>query len=385
MKRAELGLVYMVITVVAFSVLFLGFMVLRGYDETQEKVKLVNFESSLQRFIDSQRAENAGTTREETLAVPTNVEKVCFVDKNQQFNELVDNDLTRDTRIYSSHNLFLSPTEKYIPSKVENIVLDGGDNPLCVKAVNGKVRLKLESTGTSTLVLAANENEREVECISVLYSGEPEQSLDIVFLPSGYDDIEDFSSRVEEYVDSFKYIKPFLSNMDKVNFYRIDEFRDLGCEIHPYGGGSFLLCDDWSAKNLASQCPVDQVFVIADINGFVDFVRGVRSSAKGNMASINAADDDLIFMHELGHTFGGLADEYTDDDVQNFDEGMYANCDTGPCEEWRELAGVGCYQGCTYSSLFRPTDDSIMNSARVDYYGPVSESAITERLEAYED
>ena len=75
---------------------------------------------------------------------------------------------------YGDYNLFINPIEAYMPVKIAYLALN--ENPLCVKAVNGKIKLRLESIGNSTLVSAANLGDKEVECVTISYNDEPENS-----------------------------------------------------------------------------------------------------------------------------------------------------------------------------------------------------------------
>ena len=68
-----------------------------------------------------------------------------------------------------------------------------------------------------------------------------------------------------------------------------------------------------------------------------DMIKPVRSSAIGNIAKINIADKPFVLVHEFGHSFGDLADEYVDEKYYSqvaFDVSDYANCDNAACSSW---------------------------------------------------
>ena len=380
-----LNFAYIIITLIAISVLVIGFLVLKDFSRKNNELDIINFENSLKTSLEKQSLDSFGSVAEKTFAVPSNTEKVCFVDENKNFNELVDGDLNKAMEKYGDYNLFINPIEAYMPVKIAYLALN--ENPLCVKAVNGKIKLRLESIGNSTLVSAANLGDKEVECVTLSYNDEPENSEDVVFLGSSYKDADSFSSDVNRYVQKFSAVKPFSDKLDKINFYRIDNFKGIGCKVVPYGIGSYVICDDYLVEQLASECPIDHIVVLVKIGAVTNLVRGTRSSAKGIIATINSGDDALLLMHEFGHTFAKLADEYTDNNVKNFDQESYANCDTKGCDKWNDVEGVGCYQGCTYngySCCYRPTMDSIMNSLSTDDYGPVNQKEITNKLDVYQ-
>ena len=159
------------------------------------------------------------------------------------------------------------------------------------------------------------------------------------------------------------------------------KFEGIECSIQ-----SWISCDEYKAKQIASYCPNDYIFILAERNKMMDLLRPIRSSSISNMASINTADKTAVLMHEFGHSFGKLADEYVDESYYlsiGFDEEDYANCDKSPCPEWNGITD-GCYEGCSIGRYSRPTKTSIMRSLRSADFGIVSGNEIIKRLGAYE-
>ena len=92
-------------------------------------------------------------------------------------------------------------------------------------------------------------------------------------------------------------------------------------------------------------------------------------------------------MHEFGHIFGGLADEYVDEKYYSnigFDPKDYPNCDFPPiCTGWEGVNGTGCFDGCTLNSYSRPTENSIMRSLSTEKFGPLNENILINKLNVY--
>lgn len=374
---------YIIATVLAAAILLLGVMFFTGFGKTEDNVAFFNFESSLTKSIEKQSMASFGSVSERTLSLPSSAEKVCFIDEDKEFNKLIDRGLTKLKDSYSGYNLFISPTEDYMPIKINYLMLNEGENPLCLKVIDGKIRLRLESKGSGTLVSAADVKDKEVECVSMLYNDDANNSLDIVFLGSGYKDIQSFSSDADSYIKLVKTTPPFSYALDRINFYRIDESRDIGCKAVSYGLGGYVICDDYLAKQLASECPFDIVVILIN-RGIIDIAQPLRSSSKGDVMTLNTAENKLVMLHELGHSFADLADEYVDSYYidTGFDEDKYPNCDDLLCREWSTITD-GCFQGCSLSAYYRPTEDSIMRSFNTKNYGPVNENETMKKLGVY--
>lgn len=364
----------LVVVIIGFFVFWIS-TEFRSTGERVEKKEMANFIASFDNILQKQ-IYKYDAVKEQSFALPADVELVCFVDKEKDVNPYVNNELNSYIEIYPDYNMFFFP-DNYDPEQIENMELE--ENPLCIGS-HGKISLSFTGKGSKTLVKAINNTDKELDCVTVLYNGDPQDKLDLIFLGNDYENLDDFSEDVSKYVNNlFLKTKPFDTNMDKINFYRIDQFRDLGCKIT-----SYILCNEYKTKQLASNCPNDYIFILTDISKIKDFVMPIRSSAISNIAHINPADNELVLLHEFGHTFGRLADEYVDESYyKNFNEDNYPNCDSAGCEEWSSL-GDGCFKGCSVSQFFRPTKESIMrNYFKSEEYGIVNEQIISERLNVY--
>ena len=93
-----------------------------------------------------------------------------------------------------------------------------------------------------------------------------------------------------------------------------------------------------------------------------------------------------LLLHEFGHGFGGLADEYVEPELGN--KPRIPNCapDESTAKEWwgndAEL-----YAGCSYvDDNYRPTKSSIMKSYLTQtIYGDINEQYLTKIIQSYEN
>jgi hypothetical protein len=383
MAKAQAGkvLIFALAAIISILVISFGFRYIRNLAEDAREKEAITFVKSVQSFIDTQSKRGSGSAMDKVFAAPKGVKSVCFVDNKKQFNEFTNNELTSNIEFYPESNFFILPLQNFMTEKLENLEVE--ESPLCVDNVNGKIRLKATSKLGTSSIQASVESDKKDECASVFYTSEPNQGVDIVFLGQFYKNSEDFKSDVYSYInDVFFNVEPFRSNRDKFNFYMVDKEMDLGCSFQGY-----VICNNYQVKKAASGCPHEFVFVLIDRNKMVDFLSPIRSSAVSNIANINTADSPSVVIHEFGHSFADLADEYVDDYYLGirFDGKKYANCDARGCTKWAGSEGTSCIQGCSTNSYYRGTESSLMRSLSDESYGPINEKAIIEKLRVYRE
>ncbi|MBU1704289.1 MAG: hypothetical protein KJ922_02910, partial [Nanoarchaeota archaeon] len=344
-KKAQIITRPILVAVSAFMIgllMFAGIRTVVKFNERQNQMAYDNFVTSLSTALNNQRLQGVGSLRDLTFSVPGGIELVCFFDDNKEIRAYRNNEVVEYKNNYPEYNVFFSPS-KFDPEQVDYVSLRNDENPLCIEPVKGKIRLGLQSEGRATQVTSLVPEAIAEDCISVLYQGDPEEKIDVVFLGYKYKTSADFEKDVNDRINNIMFkIYPFGDHKSKFNIYRVDKF-DLGCEV-----GGFIKCDSFEIQKLASKCPNDYVFVLVDRSVVVDALNPVRSSAIGNLAKVNTADDKFVLMHEFGHTFPltPLADEYVDVwyESQGFDPSNFPNCDTIPCSKWSDITD-NCIQG----------------------------------------
>jgi hypothetical protein len=162
-------------------------------------------------------------------------------------------------------------------------------------------------------------------------NGDPHNRADIVILGEGYtlDEKSKFEKDLKYFTDVFFGLEPYKSNQNKFNIYGvykpsedsgIDEppanlFENtvLSCTFNSMGSERYILTEDNKAvRDLAAHVPYDAVYIM---------VNHGRYGGGGiyNFFCTFTTDNqfrDYLFLHEFGHSFSGLADEYYTSDVQ---------------------------------------------------------------------
>jgi len=172
-----------------------------------------------------------------------------------------------------------------------------------------------------------------------------------------------------KYTDYFLEASPFAENEDSFNFFYIANYTP-DCELY---NGNVLYCYSKDLVRKSASCPHDYIVV------FEDRPTSIRSSAYMNVMSINLNHPMSVFLHEWGHVFGNLAEEYVDQNAK-IPSGA-KNC-IGACSEF-ELE-TSCYGGCTKSDYLRSFPEGVMRTLSTNLYGPYDEFLLLERIKEEE-
>ena len=159
----------------------------------------------------------------------------------------------------------------------------------------------------------------------VLVNGTPESKVDVVILPEGYTaaEMSQFQQDCQNLVNVFSQHEPFASHLNDFNFRAVlAPSEESGVDIpglytwvrtilnsHFYTFYIDRYCttrDYFSVKDVAANAPYDQIYILVNSSqygggGFYNFY---SMSTAGNMSSSS------VIVHEFGHAFAGLGDEY---------------------------------------------------------------------------
>lgn len=246
-------------------------------------------------------------------------------------------------------------------------------------------------------------------------SGDDENRLVIVVMGDGYtlDNLNngDFAQNVNDMVLTMGAAEPWDIMMDLTNIYRIDvESNEQGADNEVYGvykdtyfNSSFWVNDIERALALTGD-GTSKAYALADLvarAGVWDVILVLVNSTKyggtgGGVAtsSVHSAAPEIV-LHELGHSFGNLADEY-ETEYPGFPPGDWEpNVDydyAGAGLKWLPwveagtplptpevspyLDVVGAFEGARYlsSGIYRPVYNCKMRSLGPDF-GPICQEA----------
>jgi len=169
-----------------------------------------------------------------------------------------------------------------------------------------------------------------VKVFEVVKSGEPRRKVDIAIVAEGYTAEEEgkLKADLDRFADVFFKLEPYKSHRDKFNLYGVftpspesgcDEpshgsFKAtaLGATFDSLGSERYLLTEDnKSLRDIAAHVPYDALYIM---------VNHERYGGGGiyNLYCTFTTDNqwyEYLFLHEFGHSFAGLADEYYTSEV----------------------------------------------------------------------
>ncbi len=239
--------------------------------------------------------------------------------------------------------------------------------------------------------------------------GDPHDKVDLAFLSEGYtaEDKDKFKNDVKKMSDAIFSYEPYKSNKDRFNIYGVfrasaergmDQPRQnsykstaLGATYNTFDTDRYLtISDDRAVYRMAAQVPFDTVVVLVNTNRY----GGGGLTMDMCVTSVDNATSPRIFVHEFGHSFAALADEYVGDVAYNdmYPAGVEPNeCNitrlldkdnikwkqfvtpgialpTPPAPRGTQLPNpqpVGAYEGAGYlaKGMYRPQMNCIMGNA----------------------
>ncbi len=161
--------------------------------------------------------------------------------------------------------------------------------------------------------------------VQVLNNGNHNTKVDIVFIPDGYtkDEMEKFKKDVDKFSKAlFKY-EPFKKYKKNFNIWAVEApSQESGTDIpgekvwkntivnsnfYTFDSERYLTTSDMETlHDLSSLAPCDQIYILVNTakyggGGIYNFY---------NLTCSDHYASELVFVHELGHGFGALADEY---------------------------------------------------------------------------
>ncbi len=135
--------IYILIVVIIVFTLLLSFGGMKEFSRSEKKAEIQSFVLTLENALKHQNTKGRGGVDTVSFSLPSSIDKVCFIDSNEQFSPHSFLELTKDKEIYKDKNLFFFPSGRFSPAKVNYVKLNESENPLCVNVANNKLNLRL--------------------------------------------------------------------------------------------------------------------------------------------------------------------------------------------------------------------------------------------------
>lgn len=210
------------------------------------------------------------------------------------------------------------------------------------------------------------------------------QVLDVTFIGDNYTaaDLSLFQQDVDRVLAHLLTYEPFASRASQLLFHRVDNTSvDLNC-VHSPTMDRLITCNDATVTATVNDAgaPYDKIIVLVNDPSY--------GGSGGSIAvSYNGASAPQVAVHEFGHAFGGLWDEYTLYGSNGVLDGTTrANCYAGipPAAAWEGLVALADYAtGCAYPNWSRSSACSIMLSLSCPAFNAVSQRELNVKLNVY--
>ena len=240
---------------------------------------------------------------------------------------------------------------------------------------------------------------------TVIDNGDPENRIDIVIVGDGYTESEltQYENHTSAIVDDFFAEGVLNAYQHYFNVHRVDVIsNESGVDNDPEGtekdtaldmtyhcgGIARSLCVNVSkARAAASNAPdYDQILALANSSTYGG--AGYPGSDLGTLAGNNNSALEIA-IHEFGHSFADLADEYTYGGPETYEGAerhevnvsIYQKEDmenlTTKWYRWFDEPGVDTFEGGHYSvhGIYRPTENSKMRNLGRPF-GPINNEAM---------
>lgn len=295
---------------------------------------------------------------------------------------------------------------------------------LSIRERDGKFSKLYETKIDPADYFIRKEKPLNVSTTKICDGGEPKTSVDLAFIAEGYraDEMGKFRDDVKMMADALFAEPPFSDYKDKFNIWAVEAISQesgtdlpgekiyvntvLNSSFYTFDIDRYLTTQDIKAVNdYAAVVPHDNIIVL--INSTKYGGGGVYNYYSGTTTGHPLSTK--VFVHEFGHGFAGLADEYYSSSVA-YDEFYPLNVE--PWEpnittmvnfesKWKKMIGkatpvptpdenkykniTGLFEGGGYSAkgIFRPEMDCRMKTNSSKGYCSVCRNAVIEMIEFY--
>ena len=323
-----------------------------------------SFSSLFQEWLSTEEADSVARGYENTFLVPLPKREADIIL------------LLRDNR----HQPMASLTHRYSPK--DELVMRKGQNPL--------------------------------PSVYLHKGAEPEKAIDVAILAEGYtpEEMDSFINHARMITDEILSYTPYKENKEKFNFIAVmspskdsgvtiplkEDWKDtaFGSHFSTFHSARYLTTPNLkSVHDALSGIPYEHIVILVNTDNY-------GGGGIFNSYLMSAAKNKFVLpvsVHEFGHSFGGLADEY----FYANEEGEDYPLDVEPwapnittlvdfSSKWEDMmpkkgekSGVGLFEGGGYRSkgIYRPVETCRMRDNYHPTFCPVCERALQNLIDFY--
>lgn len=171
---------------------------------------------------------------------------------------------------------------------------------------------------------------KENKVTQIQYKGEPNEKVDLVFIAEGYTASEQdkFVADARKFSETLFQTPPYTTQRENFNIWAVNLIsEDSGTDVsgkgiykntalnsgyYTFGVDRYLTTQDMkSIRDAVWNVPCDAVFILVNTDSY-------GGGGMYNLYAMGTADNEQtqhVFVHEFGHSFAGLADEYFSSEV----------------------------------------------------------------------
>lgn len=252
--------------------------------------------------------------------------------------------------------------------------------------------------------------------------GSTTNCIDVAILAEGYtvEEMDSFYVHAQHAVDAIMSHEPFGSNRDKFNFVavaspsqhsgvsipRLGEWKNTAFSSHFstfYADRYLTTSNVWDVHDALTEIPYEHIIILANTKEYGG--GGIYNSY--TLTTAKHPTFNVVVVHEFGHSFGALADEYfyesgvlTDSyplNIEPWEQNITTRVDFEA--KWQDMMGadvpvptlskdasrypVGLYEGGGYvtKGVYRPADECRMRNNVAPEFCPVCQRALQRMID----
>lgn len=173
-------------------------------------------------------------------------------------------------------------------------------------------------------------NKPDYKVTALMKNGDPSKKVDIVIVGDGYskDDMEQFRKDAKYYNDAMFNTSPFKERKNDFNVWLVEvvspesgiskpdkgiwKNNALGCQYNTFGSARYILTEDNKAlRDAAGLAPYDYINILINDNRYGGGgIYNLYTTTFMRVDNGPAWQLEYVYVHEFGHSFAGLGDEY---------------------------------------------------------------------------